>query len=41
MIALAENERFSFCEPEFLDLLTVVMIADSKSYTFLDEYESD
>ena len=41
MIALDQNERFSFCEPEFLEMLTVLMIADSKSYTFLDEYVTD
>ena len=37
MVALEKNERFILCEPEFIELLTLLMIADSKSYTFLDE----
>ena len=37
MVALEKNERVILCEPEFIKLLTVLMIADSKSYTFLDE----
>ena len=36
MEALTEIERYRFCDVGFFNLLTPLMIADSKSYTLLN-----
>lgn len=35
MSALSKLEKYRFCDPSFYELLTIIMIADSKSYTCL------
>jgi len=34
MMALSEEERLAYCDPQFYKLMKVVMIADSESYNF-------
>ena len=35
MVALTRNEKYRFCDKSFYQLLSILMIADSKSYTLL------
>ena len=41
MEALSQQERYRFCGLDFYRMLTVLMIADSKSYTLLRQKISD
>jgi len=37
MVALTSKERFNYCDPHMLKLIKVLMIADSSSYSFMDD----
>ncbi len=37
IISLSKQERYRFCDLKLFKMLNVLMIADSKSYTLIDE----
>ena len=36
MIALTKNEKYRFLDPDFYKLLSILMVADSCSYTIIE-----
>ena len=37
MFSLSDEERNKFCDPKFYQLIKVLMIPDSESYTFMKD----